>query len=197
MCIYVYPTGVYYTPCVSRAEHELRNTMRLLWEQHVHWTRAAINGILTDSPDLDAVLVRLLRNAPDMGDSLKPFYGEQVGEQYSALIKDHLTIAAELVTAAKEGDTQSFEAIDKRWYANADEIAAFLSSINPYISQQVMTEMMHEHLDLFKEEAVFILQKDYESAINKFDEVEMQALHMADDISKAIIQQFPQIQHQM
>lgn len=194
---YVCSSGMYYTPCISRAELEIRNMNRLLWEQHVHWTRTAINGIITDSPDLDAVLARLLRNAPDMGDSLKPFYGEQVGEQYSALINDHLTIAAELVTAAKEGDTQSFEAIDKRWYANADEIAAFLSSINPYISQQVMREMMHEHLDLFKEETVFILQKDYASAINKFDEVELQALHMADEISTAIVKQFPHIQYQM
>jgi hypothetical protein len=57
--------------------------------------------------------------------------------------------------------------------------------------------MMHEHLDLFKEETVFILQKDYASAVNKFDEVEMQALHMADEISTAIVKQFPQIQYQM
>ena len=194
MCIYVYPTGVYYTPCVSRAEYELRNTMRLLWEQHVYWTKSAITSLVNSSPDLDAVLARLLRNAPEMGNALKPYYGEQIGDQYGALIKDHLVIAADLVKAAKAGDTQSFESVDKKWYANADDIAVFLSSINPYISQKDMRDMMYKHLDLFKEETVFLLQQDYQSAINTFDEVEMQALHMADYISAAIIKQFPHMQ---
>ncbi|PUB08468.1 acetylglutamate kinase [Paenisporosarcina sp. OV554] len=194
---YVYPTGIYYTPCISRAELELRNTMRLLWEQHVYWTRIVITSLINDSADLDAVLTRLLRNAPDMGNALKPFYGEQLGDQYSALIKDHLVIAADLVKAAKAGDMQSFESIDKKWHANADDIVNFLSSINPYISQQDMREMFYEHLDLTKKETVFLLQKDYPSSINTFDEIERQALEMADEISLAIIKQYPQIQYQM
>lgn len=197
MCIYVYPKGVYYTPCVSRAEHELRNTMRLLWEQHVYWTKSAIISLINNSPDLDAVLKRLLRNAPEMGNELKPYYGEQFGDQYGALIKDHLVIAADLVKAAKAGDTQSFESVEKKWFANSDDIAVFLSSINPYISQEDMRGMMYKHLDLFKSETVFLLQQDYQAAVNTFDQVEMQALHMADYISAAIIKQFPQIQYQM
>lgn len=194
---YVYPTGIYYTPCISRAELELRNTMRLLWEQHVYWTRIVITSLINDSADLDAVLTRLLRNAPDMGNALKPFYGEQLGNQYSALIKDHLVIAADLVKAAKAGDMQSVESIDKKWHANADDIVNFLSSINPYISQQDMRKMFYEHLDLTKKEAAFLLQKDYPSSINTFDEIERQALEMSDEISSAIIKQFPQIQYQM
>ena len=29
---YVYPTGIYYMPCISLAELELRNTVRVIWE---------------------------------------------------------------------------------------------------------------------------------------------------------------------
>ena len=194
---YDYPTGIYYTPCISRAELELRNKVRVIWEQHVYWTRMFITSLINDSPDLDAVWTRLLRNTIDMGNAHRQFYGEQLGDQTSALIKEQLVIAADLVRAAKAGDMQSFEYIDKKWHANADDIVNFLISINPYISQQDTRENYYKYLDLTKKEMVFLLQKDYPSSINTFDEIERQGLEMADGISSAIIKQFPQIQYQM
>jgi hypothetical protein len=56
-----------------------------------------------------------------------------------------------------------------------------------------MREMMYKHLDLFKVETVALLQKDYQAAIDTFDEIELQALHMADTISIAISKQFLRI----
>jgi hypothetical protein len=194
---YVYPTGIYCSPCISSAELELRNKVRVIWEQHVYWTRMFITSLINDSPDLDAVWTRLLRNTTDMGNALRPFYGDQLGDQTSALIKDHLVIAGDLVKAAKAGDMQSFESIDKKWHANADDIVNFLISINPYISEQDTRESYYEYLDLTKKEMLFLLQKDYPSSINTFDEIERQGLEMADGISLAIIKQFPQIQYQM
>ena len=184
------PCMAHMNPCLSRAEHELRNTMRLLWSQHVYWTRSAIMSLINDSPDLDMVLARLLRNAPDMGNALVPFYGKAQADKYSALIKDHLVIAAELVKAAKAGDTKSFDAINKKWYQNADDITLFWSSINPYIDQKEMQEMMYKHLELLKTETVHLLEKNYTASINTFDLVELQALHMADEMSEAIVKQF-------
>ena len=153
--------------------------------------------MINDSPDLDAVWTRLLRNTTDMGNALRPFYGEQLGDQTRALIKDQLVIASDLVKAAKAGDMQSFESIYKKWHANADDIVNFLISINPYISQQDTRENYYEYLDLTKKGMVFLLQKDYPSSINTFDEIERHGLEMADGISSAIIKQFPQIQYQM
>jgi len=184
------PYVAHVNPCLSRAELELRNTMRLLWSQHVYWTRAAVIALINDSPDLDMVLARLLRNAPEMGEALVPFYGKEAGDRYGELIKEHLVIAADLVKAAKAGDTKKFEAIDKKWYANADDISEFLSMINPFISKQDMQEMMYKHLELLKTETTYLIQKNHTASINTFDLVELQALHMADEISEAIVSQF-------
>lgn len=177
-------------PCLSRAELELRNTMRLLWSQHVYWTRAAVMSLINDSPDLDMVLARLLRNAPEMGDALVPYYGKEAGDRYSELIKEHLVLAADLVKAAKAGDTKRFEAINKKWYANADDIAEFLSMINPFITKHEMQEMMYKHLELLTAVTTYLLEKNYTASINTFDLYELQALHMADEISEAIVAQF-------
>jgi len=50
---------------VSKAELDLRNTMRMLWEQHIAWTRMTIISIAEDLPDVDLVINRLLRNPSD------------------------------------------------------------------------------------------------------------------------------------
>ncbi|MEK4484361.1 hypothetical protein MHH81_02020 [Psychrobacillus sp. FSL H8-0484] len=178
--------------CISKAEVDLKNLNRLLWEQHVYWTRMTITSLVFNLPDLQPVQERLLRNAPDMGNSIRPFYGDQIADRYTALIKEHLIIAAELVTAAIKGDTKTAEEKEKEWYRNADDIVKFLSSINPYINREELKKMFYSHLALTKNEAVNMIQKNYKGSIDVFDRIEKEALEMADMISKAIIMQFPQ-----
>ena len=178
-------------PCISEQEFRLSNAMRLVWEQHVYWTRMTINSIAFNLPDVDAVTARLLRNATDMGNLLKPFYGNRIAAEYSHLIREHLIIAAELVKAAKAGNQKAVAAVKRRWYANGEEIAEFLSRINPFISREEFQEMFFEHLALTIEEAVFLLQNNFQSSIAVFDKIEAEALQMADTITNAIVKQFP------
>lgn len=126
-----------------------------------------------------------------MGTALKPIYGDAVAESFTKLIRDHLLIAINLVSAAKKGDTAAAAQAEKEWYANADDIAAFMAGINPYWPQQAVQNMLYEHLALTKAEAVAILASDFEKSDSLFDEIERQALGMADAISEGIIRQFP------
>jgi hypothetical protein len=177
--------------CISEQEVRLSNAMRLVWEQHVYWTRMTINSIAFDLPDLDAVTARLLRNATDMGNLLKPFYGNRIALMFSNLIREHLLIAAELVKAAKAGNQKAVADAERRWYANGEEIAVFLSKINPFISRDEFQEMFFEHLALTTKEALFILQNNFQSSITVFDKIEAEALQMANTITNAIVKQFP------
>jgi hypothetical protein len=173
------------------AETIIINTLRTLWEQHVAWTRMTIISAAAGMPDLNMVVTRLLRNATDMADALKPFYGESDAKKFENLIKDHLTIALQLVTAAKKGDNKNAQDAERRWHSNADDIADFLSSINPYISKDDFKKMLYQHLELTKAEAVARLNNEYTKDIDLYDQIEKQALQMADIMSYAIIQQFP------
>jgi len=164
--------------------------MRLLWEQHVYWTKSAVQALIMNSPNKEQVLNRLLRNATDMGTILIPYYGKVRADEYSALIKSHLTIAADLVGAAIKGDNEAFNKLNEQWLQNAADIAHFWSAINPFLSQSETEEMFINHLDLLKAEVVYLIQKDYSAAIDLFDEIEIQALHMADEFSLAMIKQF-------
>jgi hypothetical protein len=177
--------------CISKAEVELRSANRLLWEQHVYWTRMTIISLVFNLPDVSFVIARLLQNAVDNGNSIRPYYGDRIADMYSQLIREHLMIAAELVKAAIAGDTKKVADLEKSWYQNGDKIVEFLSTINPYIQREEMRKMFYEHLALTKTEAVSMIQKDYQKSIEIFDQIESQALGMADTISDAIIKQFP------
>lgn len=174
----------------KKQKSSLKSSMRLVWEQHVYWTRMTIISLVFGLPDVDSTTKRLLQNATDMGNLLKPFYGNKIAEMYSKLIRDHLIIAAELVKAAKAGNQKDVAALERRWYENGEDVAEFLNRINPFISREEFQKMWFEHLSLTKQEAVFMLQQDYESSIAVFDKIENQAIEMADTITTGIRKQF-------
>ncbi len=177
---------------ISKAEQTLSNHMRLLWEQHVYWTRMAVLSTVFGLPDVEFVTNRLLRNPKDFEAALRPFYGEDIAAQFAALLTTHLEIAGELVQAAKAGDSAAAADAEKRWYANADQIAAFLDSINPYWSEQEWQKLLHDHLAMTKTEAVDIITQKYVDSINVFENIEQEALVMADLMTQGIVKQFPQ-----
>lgn len=177
--------------CISRNDMLLSNEARKLWEQHSVWTRIAIMSIVWNLPDKDLVIERLLRNPTDFETMLKPFYGDKIASKFSQLLKDHLVIAGQLVTASKAGNQKEASDIEKKWYKNADEIAVLLGAMNPYWSEEEWKAMLHEHLGLVKTEAVNLITKDYAKGIDIYDKIENQALEMADVMARGIIKQFP------
>ena len=180
-------------PGVSAHEMALYNALRKLWTDHVAWTRMTILSAAADAPDLQMVTARLLRNASDMAEALKPYYGEAYAAQFGRLIYEHLRIALQLVTAAKAGNTQAAQQLEKEWETNADQIAQFLGTINPNIRPDEFRKMLGAHLSLTKEEAMARLRHDYARDIALYDQIEEQALNMADDMAAGIARQFPAV----
>jgi hypothetical protein len=173
----------------------LHDAMRKLWEDHIVWTRQFIVSAATgpDSlPDIGSTTDRLLANQADIGNALKPFYGDAAGDRVSALLRDHILTAAELVAAAKAGDAAAVERASDAWYGNADEIAAALNTLNPkHWPLAEMQAHMTDHLDLTLEEAVARLEGRYADDIAAYDEIHDQILEMADMLSDGIVAQFP------
>lgn len=166
------------------------NLIRELWNQHGVWTRSFIISAVDGLADVDIVTKRLLQNPGDFAAVLKNFYGEQNANKFKELLTAHLTIAADLVNTAKAGDTQKYAELKKDWFRNADEIAFFLSSINPYWNRNEWQKMLYKHLNLVEAEAVTRLNRQYDANVAIFDEISTQALSMADYMSSGIMKQF-------
>jgi len=182
---------LYHTSIVfTKAQVNLIKHIRMLWEQHGVWTRSAITSLVFDLPNVDAVIERLLRNPVDFEHILRVYYGERIAAKFRDLLREHLVVAADLVKAAKAGDADSAAEAERIWYANADSIAELFGKINPYWSQKQWRMMMYQHLSLVKSEAVQMLSEQYVDSTAVYDEIEMQALGMADVMAEGIIKQF-------
>jgi hypothetical protein len=177
-------------PNSSKSE-QLRMAMHKLWEDHIVWTRNVILNIMDDLPGTDQAVSRLLKNQDDIGNAVKPFYGEAGGKELTRLLREHITTAADLLKAAKTGNNSAFDAANKKWSANADEISDFLSKANPNWKLNDMKKMMHDHLTLTTDEAVARLKKDYAADVKAYDKVHDEILMMADMLTDGIIKQFP------
>ena len=166
--------------------------MRKLWEDHITWTRLAIVSFAAGLPDFDTTAARLLRNQADIGNAVKPYYGAKAGNRLTALLKDHINGAVALLQAAKSGDTAAFDKAKADWYANADQIARFLSRANPHHWKfKVVDRLMRTHLDTTLTEAADRLAGKFDADVCDYDAVHRHILMMADALSNGIIAQFP------
>jgi len=185
----------YYSPgassCPSASVMKLRDAMRELWALHVIWTREYIVAAVAGTPDVKDVTERLLRNQDDIGNAVASYYGKDAGHALAKLLREHILLGAEVVMDAKAGDQAKLADADKRWHANAQELAKFLSDANPHWPFKALVDMFYEHLRLTTEEAVAHIKKQWQQDIKAFDSVFAQIMIMADDLSDGIIKQFP------
>jgi hypothetical protein len=186
------PAGSAMTRASSPAADSLRRAMRKLWSDHVIWTRQYIVSAALDDPSAQAASVRLLKNQEDIGNAIVPYYGAAAGARLTDLLKQHILIAVDLVTAAKAGDTAKQNDADARWHRNAADIAGFLASANPNWPRDAVLGMLNQHLAMTTQEAVARLQHHWDADVAAFDGIYPQALSMADALSEGIIKQHPE-----
>jgi hypothetical protein len=180
------------TRALTQKQVALHDGMRRLWEDHITWTRLAIISLTTDSPDTEATVGRLLKNQTDIGNAVKPFYGKKAGNELTRLLRQHILIAAEVVAAAKAGDSAKLADAQARWAKNGDDIAALLASANPrYWTLAVMKAELQRHLKLTTDEAVARLQGNWAADVAAYEKIHTHMLHLSDVLSDGLMKQFP------
>jgi hypothetical protein len=176
----------------SSSAQALKLDMRKLWTDHVVWTRDYIIAAVADQPDAQAAATRLMKNQEDIGAAVARFYGDAAGRQLTTLLKEHISIATEIVKAAKAGDKAAQQQADARWQQNAVQIADFLSKANPNWPRATLVDMMKTHLSTTSRELVARLSRNWDEDVRAFDEVYQHILKMSDALSDGIVKQFPE-----
>lgn len=173
-------------------EVALYTAMQKLWSDHVFWTREYITTFAAgDTGPATAAANRLMKNQEDIGAAVAQFYGNDAGSKLTDLLKQHISIAVELLNAAKKNDMAKFNDANTRWKTNGDDIATFLSQANPNWPVATLKEMMAMHLQTTTDEATAALKGDSAGSIVAFDKVFDHINKMADALSAGIIAQFP------
>jgi len=179
------------TSIVNESAVELKINMRKLWDDHITWTRNVILCLVDELPGTDQAIKRLLQNQVDIGNAFKPYYGEDTGNKLTEILKSHINISAEVVKAAKTGNTVALDEANKRWYANADQLSEFLCKANSNWNLTDMKMMMKEHLKITTDEAEQRIKKNYNADVIAYDKIHTEILIMADLFADGIVKQFP------
>ncbi len=173
------------------SEAELKSDMRKLWEDHIVWTRNTIFCLVDELPGTEQSIIRQHQNQVDIGNAIKPYYGDAAGKKLTALLTAHINISLEVIKEGKTSNTEALVKANKKWYINADEIAAFFCKANPNLNLVDMKMMMKQHLDITTEEVFARIKKNYPADVVSYDKIHSEILGMADILSEGIIKQFP------
>lgn len=170
----------------------LYTTMRNLWTDHMQYTYSTVDSFFNTPDSLQAHLDRLLANQKDMGDAVGAYYGQEAGDQLTALLTTHIQQAVPVLEAAQAGDQAALEKAQADWYANAKEIADFLSAANPQNWPTSATEpAMMMHIDQTTTYSVDLLKGDYAKAVQDYDAAFHHMMELSDILSAGIVAQFP------
>jgi len=185
--------------CAAQAPHShlsasqnLHRDMRKLWSDHVIWTREYVVAATSNQSDATAAANRLMKNQEDIGAAVAAYYGKAAGDRLTSLLKEHISIAVDIIKFAKAGDKTSQQQADAKWHDNGEAIADFLSKANPNWLRATLVQMMNMHLSTTTDEVVARLTKNWDGDVRAFDAVYNHILAMADALADGIVKQFPE-----
>ncbi|KOS04014.1 glycosyltransferase [Paenibacillus peoriae] len=172
--------------CLSSKMVQLKGDMQKVW------TRSYIVSAISNRQDQKYVLDRLLQNQQDIGNVIKPYYGETASNKLADLPREHILIAGKIVAAAKAGNQADVKKLDADWHKNADDIARFLSAANPNWQFKALQDMLYTHLQLITELVLDCIKGDWKADIAVIDKNEIHMIHLADILTEGIVKQFPE-----
>jgi len=174
----------------------LAGAMRTLWDQHMEWTYRTVDDFFHNPAAVGPTLDRLLQNQRDIGAAFATYYGHAAGTELTNLLLTHIEEAVPVLQAAQANDSTALATAEAAWFANAKQIADFLSSLNPTNWPSSVTEpMMAEHISQTTTYSVDLLQGNYAQSIVDYDLAESHMDMMADTLTQGIVAQFPKRFH--
>jgi len=188
-CGYDPQTGVDTKPAGGA---ELQQNLRDLWVGHIFWVRHIVSNIATNDPEeRDAAEKEVETNTKQIANTITPFYGEAAAEKFHRLLDGNVGAVEEYSEATVAGNKRQQDAALAHLASNADEIADFLSRLNPYLQKDIVRSLIATH------GAHHVLQinqykmKDYAPLGATWPMMRQHVYVIADTLTTALVKQFP------
>lgn len=169
---------------------KLKLHMRKLWTDHAIFTRQFIVDLLDNLPSIDCTVDRLIKNQEQTGNCFRDFFGDIAADNIVSLLKEHITIAADLLKAIKSENTSDATILEDQWTTNAENISSFLGTINQYYSIDELSDIFKTHLILTKYQFIARMDGDYNADILYFDMGLNHLLRISDCLTYGIVECF-------
>lgn len=167
---------------------DYKSALRSVLTDHAVYTSLLIiESLPVNQPDSQFVAERLLKNPKDIRNLVEPIIGEAKGKVVEDLFTEHLTLAAGCLTYIRNGDNNEVQNYINKFFANGEQIAAALSSLNPAkLDYETAKTTMYEHNKFVVELAMLRKEQKYGEYITKYDVYYKHILMFADTLNKAL-----------
>ncbi len=185
-----YPSN-YYNPV------DLRNLLRLLASQNTMWTRSYVVSYISNIDDLPVLENRLYVNVMDFTKLFNIYYGDESSDIFDGLFRAYvrelintLKLLVENFTGQTINTQQALIKAREDWNNAGNELALFLSSINPYWEYTQFQRLISDHIEMTIDQIDQRLIKNYDYEIHQYDFIEYHSLMIADILVNGIIDMF-------
>lgn len=175
---------------LPRGQVSLNNRLRRLWSQLAMWRREYLIALASGFGDLKLVEERLYNVTTDFGNVFESFFGVEVANRMEYYFTVQASFLNEIAHAIKSGDNEAVNNVTRRLYENVDDMAAYLSAINPYWNQVNMKSLLYDYYRLTLIESVNILSGNLEEAARLYEDLEDYVLEIADYLAQGFIRYF-------
>lgn len=159
------------------------NRLRDLWDEHVQYTRMAVVAFANNLPELDATKARLLANQDALGAEMGKSLGGYLGHQLTALLRQHIVGAVNVLAAAKS--KVGVSEAKKAWAGNAEQIAELLAGTGRW-PLAALQKLLRDHLATTIVEATAELEGRWADSVAAYDVARAHVLRMADALAKGM-----------
>lgn len=165
-------------------------TLRLLWLQLAIWERSFIVSAVGNLGDIQAITDRLLQIPEAFAGFLGQYFTPQEADQFKELLEEHINTVTALVSAEKNNDIQMVNQETSNLYENANRIAAYLAVINSYWNEEQWKDVLDDYIEILLADLVARESSEYAKEITIFDDLQTQAVKIADLMSGGMLQKF-------
>ena len=170
---------------------DLRLTLDRLLGEHLVLAAQAMRAGLTDAPDFAAGAAALEANTSDLAGAVGSIYGDEAGGAFGDLWRAHIDAYVVFVLALGAQDAAGREESLSSLHGYHDEIASFLASANPNLSEEAVAGLVRRHVQALISQAEATDAGDHERAVATIREAYAGMFEVGAALADAIVAQFP------
>ncbi|WP_312648815.1 hypothetical protein [Aminipila sp.] len=163
--------NVLQTACIPPSQLNLIFQSRTIWRDLATWLRAYLASKHGGLGDIEAIWEKLDELLIKSTNIFSLVFGEQFADQYVTLLSNFNNILDALINAQINGDTNAINEYTKQLYENADQIAAFLSKVNPFWVESEWKNLLYQFNQMTIDQSNTFLNKDFRKNIDIFDRI--------------------------
>lgn len=171
---------------------DMQAVLRDEWSRHLFWIRTVVlDNANNDLQSRGFAEKAVAANTRDMAKTFAPFYGDAVSEQFRTLLTKHYDVINAYSEATVAGDKRRQDAAMVELASITDEIATFLSGINPHLPKATIRSLFATNIDHHVAQINKIQNKDYAGEEELWPRMEHHSYVIADTLTAGLAKQFP------